>query len=136
LTSDACKLTLSTIRNYENITPQIQDEAQATLCKKIKKSDGEVDFEDANVMYNKYRAFEGWPGIFTANGTKLDGLSLIDTTSKNSTLEILSFDEESVVVGCSKGALKIESLQPASKKAMSAKAYCIGRGMKVGDTLL
>lgn len=136
LTTDACKLTLSTIRNYDNFIAQIQDEAQATLCKKIKKSDGEVDFDDANLIYNKYRAFEGWPGIFTANGTKLDGLSIVDTTSKNSVLEILSFDADSVVVGCTKGALNIESLQPASKKAMSAKAYCVGRGMKVGDTLL
>jgi len=136
LTSDACTLTLSTIRNYENITPQMQDEAEATLCKKIKKSDGEVDFEDAGLIYNKYRAFEGWPGIFTTNGTKLDGVSLIDTTSDNRVLEILSFDEESVVVGCGKGALKIAALQPASKKAMSAKAYFVGRGLKVGDTLL
>ena len=136
LTSDACTLTLSTIRNYDNITAQAQDEDQATLCKKIKKSDGEVDFEDANLIYNKYRAFEGWPGIFTADGTKFDGINIVDTTAKNSVLEILSFDADSVVVGCSKGALKIESLQPASKKAMSAKAYCVGRGLKVGDTLL
>lgn len=135
LTSDACKLTLSTIRNYENITPQIQNEAEATLCKKIKKSDGEIDFEDACVIYNKYRAFEGWPGIFAADGTKLDGVTLVDQTSKNSVLEILSFDEECVIVGCHKGALKISMLQPASKKAMSAKAYCVGRGLKVGDTL-
>lgn len=135
LTSDACKLTLSTIRNYEHITPQIQDESEATLCKKIKKSDGEVDFEDAVSVYNKYRAFEGWPGIFCTDGTKLDGLSLVDTTSHNRVLEILSFDGESVVVGCRKGRLKITSLQPVSKKAMSAKAYCVGRGMKVGDTL-
>ncbi|WP_373033872.1 methionyl-tRNA formyltransferase [Sulfurovum sp.] len=135
LTADACTLTLSTIRNYENITAQTQNEDQATLCKKIKKSDGEVDFEDATLIYNKYRAFEGWPGIFTANGTKLDGLSLVDATSNNSVLEILSFDDDSVVIGCGKGALKIESLQPASKKAMSAKAYCVGRGMKVGDLL-
>ncbi len=136
LTFDACQLTLSTIRNFDNITAEIQDESQATLCKKIKKSDGEVDFEDASLMYNKYRAFEGWPGIFSTNGTKLEGLSIVDTTSDNRVLEILAFDEDSVVIGCRKGALKIGSLQPASKKAMSAKAYCAGRGMKVGDTLL
>jgi len=136
LTNDACGLTLSTLRNYENITPQAQDESQATLCKKIKKSDGEVEFEDANVIYNKYRAFEGWPGIFTANGTKFDGLSIIDVPSSNKTFEILSFVDESVVVGCKKGALQIETLQPASKKAMSAKAYCVGRGMKIGDIIV
>jgi methionyl-tRNA formyltransferase len=136
LTSDACQLTLSTLRNYASIDAQIQDDTQATLCKKIKKSDGEVDFEDASVIYNKYRAFEGWPGIFSANGTKLDGVNLVDSTSQNNVLEILSFDEESVVVGCHRGALKIATLQPASKKAMSAKAFCVGRGLKVGDTLL
>ncbi len=136
LTEDACTLTLSTIRNFENITPQKQDESLATLCKKIKKSDGEVDFEDAAVIYNKYRAFEGWPGIFTSNGTKLDGITLLDPTSANNAYEILAFEDTAVIVGCKKGALKIEILQPASKKAMSAKAYCVGRGLKVGHRIL
>ena len=36
------------------------------FVKKLKKADGEVDFEDATLIYNKYRAFEGWPGIFTS----------------------------------------------------------------------
>ena len=136
LTVDACDLTLSTIRNYENIIPQVQNESLATLCKKIKKSHGEVDFEDAMVIYNKYRAFEGWPGIFASNGTKFDGVSLVDTTSNNNLLEILAFEGESIILGCSTGALKIESLQPVSKKAMSAKAYCVGRGLKVGDLII
>ena len=136
LTNDACSLTLSTLRNFKQITAVRQDENKATLCKKIKKSDGEIDFEDAALIYNKYRAFEGWPGVFASNGTKFDGLSLVDTTSHNRTLEILAFEEESVMVGCGIGSLKINSLQPSSKKAMSAKAYCVGRGLKVGDNLL
>ena len=136
LTEDASLLTLSTVRNFENIKPVKQDESQATLCKKIKKVDGEVDFEDASVVYNKYRAFEGWPGIFAANGTKVDGMTLVDTTSKHRSFEILSFDGDAVIVGCNVGAIKIDTLQPASKKAMSAKAYCVGRGLKVGDSIL
>ncbi len=136
LTEDACELTLSTLRNYENIVSEVQNDSQATLCKKIKKNDGEVNFKNATAIYNKYRAFEGWPGVFTANATKLDGISLVDRSSTNTILEILSFEDESVVVGCAKGALKIASLQPASKKAMSAKAYCVGRGLKVGNTLI
>lgn len=136
LTNDACALTLSTVRNFKQITAVKQDENEATLCKKIKKSDGEIDFEDAALIYNKYRAFEGWPGVFTSNGTKFEGLSLVETEGHNSILKILSFEEESVIVGCGIGSLKIGSLQPASKKAMSAKAYCVGRGLKVGDNLL
>ncbi len=136
LTEDASLLTLRTVRNFENIKPVKQNESQATLCKKIKKSDGEVDFEDASTVYNKYRAFEGWPGIFSANGTKIDGVTLVDSTSDHGAFEILSFENDSVVVGCTNGALKIGTLQPASKKAMSAKAYCVGRGLKVGDNIL
>jgi methionyl-tRNA formyltransferase len=136
LTFDACSLTLSTIRNFENIKPEKQNENKATLCKKIKRSDGEIDFEDAALIYNKYRAFEGWPGIFAVNGTKFDNISLIESKRKHKKCEILSFEEESVIVGCSTGSLKIGSLQPASKKAMSAKAYCAGRGLKVGDIII
>ena len=136
LTEDACELTLSTIRNFKNITAEKQNELEATLCKKIKKLDGEINFEDAVCIYNKYRAFEGWPGIFVSNGTKFDALQLVDNHSKHNKYEILSFEEESVIVGCTVGSIKIGSFQPASKKAMSAKAYCVGRGMKIGDALV
>ena len=136
LTEDACELTLSTIRHFTEITPEKQDESQATLCKKIKKSDGEIDFEDAVLIYNKYRAFEGWPGIFAGNGTKFDALTLLEKDQKHTKYEILGFEAEDVIVGCSQGALQIGTVQPASKKAMTAKAYCVGRGKKVGDTIL
>ena len=135
LTEDACTLTLSTIHHFKTMIAEKQNEAEATLCKKIKKSDGEVDFEDASSMYNKYRAFEGWPGIFASNGTKFDGLVLHSDGSTHKAYEILSFIDESVVIGCTTGALQIATLQPASKKAMSAKAYCVGRGLKVGDSI-
>jgi len=136
LTIDASVLTLNTIRNFKNITPVKQNEAEATLCKKIKKSDGEVNFKDASLIYNKYRAFEGWPGIFAANGTKFAELALVESQNSHKSYEILSFEDDAVIVGCSKGSLKIGTLQPASKKAMSAKAYCVGRGLKVGDSIL
>ena len=136
LTEDASKLTLETIRNFDNIEPKRQNEEMATLCKKIKKSDGQIDFDDAKVIYNKYRAFEGWPGIFHKNGTKFDGVSLINETKENNSYEIVGFEDDSVVIGCSRGILKIDRLQPASKKAMSAKAYCVGRGLKIGNKII
>jgi len=135
LTNDACKLTLSTIRNFKELTPLRQDEEQATLCKKIKKSDGEINFDDAQSIYNKYKAFEGWPGVFYSDGTKFNDIYLVETKNQNKALEVLSFEDDSVVVGCDIGSLKIGTFQPVSKKPMSAKAYCLGRGIKVGNTL-
>ncbi|RUM72300.1 MAG: methionyl-tRNA formyltransferase [Sulfurovum sp.] len=136
LTKDAGTLTLHTLRQFKDIVPQKQNEAQATLCKKIKKSDGEIAFKDALEIYNKYRAFEGWPGIFDSKGMKFDGITLVETESENNAYEILSFIDNSVVIGCQKGSLKIDTFQPASKKPIQAKAYCVGRGLKVGHQII
>ena len=135
LTRDACDVTLETLRRFATITPIPQKDAEATHCKKIKKSDGEVDGSNAGLLYRKYRAFEGWPGIFAPNGTKFDEVTLVQTDGEHTPFEILDFEDEAVVVGCGEGSVRIGTLQPSGKKAMSAKAYCVGRGLKVGHTL-
>ena len=50
--------------------------------------------------------------------------------------EILEFVDDAVVVGCKIGSLQIGTIQPPSKKPMSAKAYCVGRGKRVGDSIV
>lgn len=136
LSDDACALTLDIIHHFETLAPIEQNQALATHCKKIKKSDGLVDFFNASKFYDKYRAFEGWPGIFVEGGMKIKEVSLLETETQNSMGEILELKEASIVVACAKGSLEIGLLQPASKKSVSAKAYCVGRGLKVGSSLL
>ena len=48
------------------ITPTPQDKDAITMCTKIKKSDGEVSLTDMTPqeLWNRYRAYYGWPGIF------------------------------------------------------------------------
>ncbi len=135
LSNDACTLTIETIHCFDTLNPIKQNHAVATDCKKIKKGDGLVDFSSALALYNKYRAFEGWPGIFVENGTKIKDVKLVETESKNKIGTILEIKESSIVVGCNEGSLEIGTLQPVSKKAVEAKAYCVGRGLKVGNTL-
>ena len=135
LTKDAATLTLQTIKEFNTIVPVPQNEVEATLCKKIKKSDGEVDFINAQEVYNKYRAFEGWPGVFANNGVKFDQMMPHEMTQMHQPFEILAFEEDAVILGCKQGSLKVGMLQPSGKKMMSAKSYCIGRGLKVGDIL-
>lgn len=136
LTEDACALTLETLRDFETIVPEAQNDAEASYCKKIRKSDGEIAFEDARTIYNKYRAFEGWPGIFDANGTKYENLQLEAKEGRYRAGEILAIhDDESLSIGCEQGRLRVGTLQPPGKKPMRAKAYCVGRGKRVGDTI-
>lgn len=136
LSDDACALTTQVLHAFENIEPMVQNRAMATHCKKIKKTDGLVDFVSASKLYDKYKAFEGWPGIFVESGMKIKGVTLLEKESVNQEGEILELRDESIVVGCCEGSLEIQILQPASKKAVSAKAYCVGRGLKVGTPLL
>ena len=43
-----------------------QDENQVTRCRKIAKHDGLLDWnQTAPQLYNRYRAFQPWPGVFT-----------------------------------------------------------------------
>ena len=136
LGQDACRLTLDVLRDFDKIAPQKQIKMHATHCKKIKKSDGEVTFEDAQELYNKYRAFEGWPGIFIASGTKLLEVELIETHLKHDAGKVAYIGEDGIAVNCLKGSLKLITLQPISKKPMDAKSYCVGRGIKIGDLLI
>lgn len=133
LTDDASILTLEILKRVNELQPLKQLDIEATHCKKIKREDGEVEFDDAKTLYNQFRAYEGWPNIFTNDKLKLLEIELLDTTSQNRSGEILELDSEKMVIGCQKGKIAIKQLQPQSKKAMDVQSYCVGRGVKVGD---
>lgn len=135
LARDAAALTLRTLRDFATLSPVPQPADEATYCTKIRRADGRVDLRDARTLYDKYRAFEGWPGIFAEDGTKLDEVTLISAEGAHRAGEILAFEDGALVVGCAQGSVRIGTLQPPSKKPMSAQAYCVGRGLRVGDTL-
>ncbi len=136
LTHIAASVTLEVVKNFSNYTPKPQDETQASYCKKIAKEDGLVEFNDAQMLYNKYRAFFSWPGVFLASGLKLKKIALHDTTSQNKKGEILEIAKDFMIVGCKKGSIKVYRLQPPSKKEMDSASYINGKRLSVGDTLL
>ncbi len=136
LTMAAAELTPKVLRRFEELEPLVQFDAQASYCAKILRSDGEIDFEDASLIRRKYRAFEGWPGLFLPGGLKLIELEFPADSASYNPGEILDISDQSIDVGCRRGRLRICTLQPAGKRQMSAKAYCVGRGLKRGDYLL
>ncbi len=135
LTLTAARFTPEVLSRFDTLMPIPQHDSSATICKKIRRSDGEVDMSDAVALYRRYRAFEGWPGVFLPNGLKLKRLTLVDREGVHIPGEILSFDGESMVIGCSVGAVRVERVQPSSKKEMSAKSYAVGRGLVLGDSI-
>ena len=128
------ELIVKVLRNFENLKPQKQDDAQASHCKKISKSDGLFSFdEEAGQIYNKFRALTPWPGIYLASGLKILSLELSEKSGKSG--EILSVEKDHVVVACKGGAVKIYELQEPSKKPTNAKAYINGKRLSVGDNI-
>ena len=132
----AAKLTIDVVKSFDNLNPIPQLNALSSKCKKIKKEDGLVDFDNATNLYQKYCAYYGWPGVYLENGLKLHDIELIDTTSQNNPGEILEIKDDYIVVGCKRGKIKIKELQAKSKAKTNAKSYILGRRLKVGDNLL
>jgi methionyl-tRNA formyltransferase len=132
----ASDLTIDTLLNFQKIKPLKQNNLLSTHCKKIKKEDGVVSFDDAKKIYQKYLAYLWWPNIFLENGLKLKKIALQDSDSKNEAGKILGIESEYIIVGCKRGSLKIFSLQPPSKKEMKAVDYLRGKRLSVGDSLL
>lgn len=62
------ELLIETLPQYLSgeLQPQQQDESQATYCKLIDKTDGEIDWSASAVdIDRKIRAFTPWPGAYT-----------------------------------------------------------------------
>jgi methionyl-tRNA formyltransferase len=135
LTSTACDLTIDVVQNFKTFTLKKQDDALATHCKKITKADGEVSFTDSVSLYNKYRAFTPWPGIFLKSGLKLKNITLEGKTSSNEVGKILKIEDDSIVVGCKKGTIRVYSVQAPSKKEIDILSYINGKRLNVSDTL-
>ena len=132
----AAKLTIVTLDNFENIKPIKQNESEVSFCKKIKKDDGLVNFINAKNLYQKYKAYSFWPGVFLESELKLKDIELNEEVSINNEGQILEINEDFIIVGCKKGSLRIRTLQAPSKKAMNAIDYIRGQRLEINSTLI
>jgi len=135
LSIEASVLTLDVLKNFHDLKPLKQNSCDKSYAKKIKKEDGLLDLADAKVCEAKYRAFIFWPGVFLESGLKLKELSLHESESSNEIGKILSIDDDSIVLSCKKGSLKVTKVQPPSKKEMAVLDYIRGKRLSVGDHL-
>ena len=99
-----------------DLTPTPQDESQASYCTKITKEDGRVDFikMTARAIYNKYRAYKEWPGIWTM----LDGKRLKLTEIRLA--DDADFESGQIFAKCKDGIIEILKCQIEGKKEVAA----------------
>jgi len=118
---------------------------QATKAPRLKKSDGEVDWSrNAIQLYNQLRAFQPWPQMHTfwrrpgkeplrmiihaaevasAPPDVLPGRILPDT------------EQHGLLVATGSGALRLLSVQPAGKRALTASEFLRGNPLLPGEQL-
>lgn len=136
LTHIAADLTLDVLKNFKNYKPVKQDDAASTHCAKISKENGLVEFDDAYTLYNKYRAFTPWPGVYLESGLKLKEIVLQSTQGSYKPGEILVKSKDSFLVGCKKGCIRVNQVQAPSKKQVDGASYLNGKKLKRADILV
>lgn len=111
-------------------TPQEHD--QATIAPKIEKSEGAITFdESAATIYDRFRAFDPWPGI-TFGELKLTDIR--PASGSGAPRTVLSIDDD-VVIAAGDGAIRILEMQRPGKPRTPAGAVARGLGWKVADVL-
>jgi methionyl-tRNA formyltransferase len=120
LGADALLPVLDQLANGTAVETPQQHEL-ATYAAKIEKEEGHVRWSDsARTIYDKFRAFDPWPGVFTDNFRLIE---LARASGDGVPGSVLSIDDEGVVVACGEGALRVVTLQRAGKPKMSAADY-------------
>jgi methionyl-tRNA formyltransferase len=131
---------VETIPDYlaGKIQPQAQPATGSTYAAKIKKEDGQIDWNSpAGQIWNRLRAFTPWPGAFTflQGGSKPLLLKIwkIEVVEKSGRAgEVLAADKDGIVVGCGEGAVRILELQREGGRRLGAEQFLSGFPLKAG----
>ena len=121
------------------IKPYFQDNAKATFTKMITKDVGRINWnETADQIYNQFRAFHLWPGIWTLWQGQLlkitDCLPQKTRSGDHLTGSVFRQDTD-VLIACKEGALAIYKLQMAGSKNMPVRDFLSGHNKFIGAHL-
>jgi methionyl-tRNA formyltransferase len=125
------ELMIETLHRIEKgtVTPRPQDHSQASLAPILKKEDGKADFTlPAELIYNRLRGFQPWPGCFTSfRGKKLTIVAAkpIRELQNLSPGEMLA-EGDRMLIGCRESALELIEVQPEGKRRMSVGDFVRG----------
>ena len=128
----------------KNITPSIQDAAEATMAPMLRKEDGVIAWDQpALAIHNRIRGLSPWPGAYTF--CQQDRLSIWKAfpredegmAAEESPGTIVQLGKHEMVVRTGQGFLVITELQMANRKRMTVTQFLAGypltRGMKLTD---
>lgn len=125
-------------------SPIEQDKAQATKAPRLTKEQGLIDWsQPASQIKNQVRALQPWPKAFTHwQRPDTDALRLIvhrvsletspDVPQTIASGKVVNVGSQ-LLVATGKGLLRLEEIQPAGKRKMTAEDFLRGQSVQVGD---
>lgn len=119
-----------------------QDEASATVARKLAKQDGRIDWrEPAETILRKARALKPWPGAFTlwAHPRKGDVTLFLESVQPADGLHLdpgeVAVEGTAIRIGTGTVPVTVLALKPEGGPSMPADAFLRGYPMKSGDRL-
>ena len=114
-----------------SLTPEKQDDAQATYAHKLTKQEANIDWTLSAVEIERnIRGYQPWPVAYTqfaGNTVKIWQASVSTAETNKPAGEIVAASKNGIEIATGKGTVTITSLQPQGKKAMSAADFINGR---------
>ncbi len=118
------------------ITPRPQDDASATLAPRLKKAEGQIDWrQTAPEIERHIRAFYPWPGAFTrwrGRPLKILGADSVEAWPAPQDAGRTFWLDKHVAVATGRGALLLQTVQPAGKRPMTAADLARGAADFIG----
>jgi len=108
-----------------------QNHDMASYAPPLKKEEGKVNWSlSARQLYDKFRAFQGFPGLFFHDGSlsfKIIEISISAEVHRKKAGDVFSLDKNSLKVCCGeRSVLEIIRFQPQNKKPMTPYSYSRG----------
>ncbi|MBN1484213.1 MAG: methionyl-tRNA formyltransferase [Chloroflexia bacterium] len=122
------------------ITPQPQDEDQATYCQLLRKQDGEIDWTQSAIHIERQtRAYDPWPGTYTFLQERRLRIWRARPEAKvcQQPPGTISLAEGQIQVCTGKGILILEQVQLAGRQRLPGEQFARGQqhidGLRLGS---
>ncbi|MFW5825609.1 MAG: methionyl-tRNA formyltransferase [Marinobacter sp.] len=105
------------------LTPQPQDDSEATYARKLSKDEARIDWRaDATAIARKVRAFNPWPGTdgeLEGQRVRIHEAVAIDDSSNEPPGTVLARERSGADIACGQGVLRVTRIQLPGTRAMS-----------------
>ena len=121
----------------EELTPQPQNDAEATQAPPLTKEMARFDFtQSAAHIHNWVRGMNPWPAaFFELDGKKVKVLESRVAPDAKSAPAGTVLALKPLTIACGEGALQLLTVTPEGGKPMAGTAWAAGRRLKAGDSL-